>query len=154
MGFNPCIQVPGQNPIQVPEQNPIQVPGQNPIQVPPTWCLGKTPSRCPQPGAWAKLPGAWAKPHPGTPLKLHPGAHSAWANPIQAPGQTPFIAGTRSNSAQVIAPAKQKGHTHTTPTPTFWNHPTLLSGRLPDAWAKVGTFLKVFDGNTLPYLTQ
>ena len=73
--------------------------------------------------------------------------------PRQCPGKTSGMTGAHSHSARV---KKIRCHTHTTPT----SHP--LSGITPPpfsfaqafartyAWAKAGTLLKVFDGNTLP----
>ena len=140
----------------------------------------KTPSRCPHPSARAKPhpdarskphPDAWAKPHPDTRAKPHPDTRAnphpdvrakphpeaqakshpeARAKPHPGPQAMPGQNLRHDRSPFPFCPGKKnRGHTHTTPT----SHP--LSGITPPpfsfAWAKAGTFLKVFDGNTLPY---
>ena len=107
-------------------QNPIHVPGQNPIHVP-----GQNPIHV-----------------PGQNLIHVPGQ-----TPIHVPGQNPI----HDRRPFLFCPgAKHRRHTHATPTsqplsgitpPPFTFAPALARAY---AWAKAGTFLKVFDGNTLP----
>ena len=111
-----------QNPIRLPGQNPIHVPRQNLIHVP-----GQTP------------------------------IHVPGQTPIHVPGQNPI----HDRRPFLFCPgAKHRGRTHATPTsqplsgitpPPFTFAPALARAYAwANARAKAGTFLKVFDGNTLP----
>ena len=91
-------------------------------------------------------PDARENPHPDARAKPHPDAR---ANPIQVPrqcpGKTSGMTGTHSHSAQEVTPTPHPLSGITSPPFSFaWAY------AWANARAKAGTFLKVFDGNTLP----